>query len=134
MRYGIRVVNLSRDRHEVVTTTIAGKSVSVELPRLLFREVGVFVALPVPKVHALTVASLGFKNRQGCLDDKMRVFQHPQFGPMILATNRTLQSKLRVSDGSYSLDFTGPMASEVPPEQAEVPGNAAVPASSSGGQ
>ncbi|MBE3142945.1 MAG: DUF362 domain-containing protein [Planctomycetes bacterium] len=113
--YGIRVVNLSHDQHEVVTTTIAGKLVSVELPRLLLHEVDVFVTLPVPKIHALTVASLGFKNQWGCLGDKNRVTQHPQFDHMILAINKILQPKLCIFDGSYFLDYTGPMMGEAVP-------------------
>jgi uncharacterized protein (DUF362 family) len=110
--HGVRVVNLSRDKYEVVTTTIANKSVSVELPRILLREVDVFITLPVPKIHAMTVASLGFKNQWGCLGDNMRVTQHPQFDRAILAINKILKPKLCIFDGSYFLDYTGPMMGE----------------------
>ncbi len=121
--YGARIVNLSRDQHEVVTTTIAGTSVSVELPSLLLHEVDVFITLPVPKIHAMTVASLGFKNQWGCLGDKMRVTQHPRFDPMILAINKILKPQLCVFDGSYFLDYTGPMMGEAVPMNLIVAGN-----------
>lgn len=121
--YGIRVVNLSRDQHEVATTTIAGKSVSVELPSLLLHEVDVFITLPVPKIHAMTMVSLGFKNQWGCLGDKMRVTQHPRFDPMILAINKILKPQLCIFDGSYFLDYTGPMTGEAVPMNLIVAGN-----------
>jgi uncharacterized protein (DUF362 family) len=121
--YGIRIVNLSRDRHEKITTSVGGKPISVELPYLLLHEVDVFITLPVPKIHAMTVVSLGFKNQWGCLGDKMRVTQHPHFDRTILAINKMLKPKLCIFDGSYFLDYTGPMIGEAVPMNLIIAGN-----------
>lgn len=121
--YGVHVVNLSRDKQEIVKTTIGGKSVSIELPRILLHEVDVFITLPVPKIHAMTVASLGFKNQWGCLGDKMRVTQHPRFNPMVLAINKILNPKICIFDGTYFLDKTGPMTGEAVPMNLVIVGN-----------
>lgn len=113
--FGVCVVNLSRQPHETVTTTVAGRPVTVSLPGLLLHETDVFVTVPVPKIHAMTRVSLGFKNQWGCLGDKMRVTQHPQFDRAIVAINKLLNPKLCVFDGTYFLDHTGPMMGEAVP-------------------
>jgi uncharacterized protein (DUF362 family) len=110
--FGIQVVNLSKGKQEKATTRVAGKTISVELPSLLLHEVDVFITLPVPKVHALTGVSLGFKNQWGCLGDKMRVTQHPRFDETIVAINKLVKPQLCIFDGSVFLDYTGPLMGE----------------------
>ena len=99
--FGIHVVNLSKGAHESTTTVVGGKPITVDLPSLLLHEIDVFITLPVPKVHAMTGVSLGFKNQWGCLGDKMRVTQHPHFDRAILAINKTLNPRLCIFDGTY---------------------------------
>jgi uncharacterized protein (DUF362 family) len=108
-RAGVRVVNLSEGERERVTVPVAGQSVTVELPKLLLHDVDVFVTLPVPKVHAMTHVSLGFKNQWGCQPDTMRLRNHPRFAHMVLAINRALRTRFALFDGRYFLDRTGPM-------------------------
>lgn len=121
--HGIRVVNLSRERHEKATRVVAGRSVSVHLPSLLLHEVDVFITVPVPKVHAMTGVSLGFKNQWGCLGDEMRVTQHPQFDSAIVAINKILRPRLCIFDGTYFLDHTGPMMGEPVPMNLVIAGD-----------
>jgi uncharacterized protein (DUF362 family) len=121
--YGITVVNLSKCKQELATAMVNQKPVTVELPSLLLHEVDVFITAPVPKIHAMTGVSLGFKNQWGCLGDKMRVTQHPQFDRAILAMNKILKPQLCIFDGSYFLDYTGPMMGEAVPMNLIVAGN-----------
>lgn len=121
--YGVQVVNLSKGRHERATTTVGGRDITVELPTLLLHEIDVFVTLPVPKVHAMTRASLGFKNQWGCLGDKMRVTQHPQFDNSIIAINKLLKTRFCIFDGTYFLDHTGPMMGDAVPMNIVIAGD-----------
>jgi uncharacterized protein (DUF362 family) len=107
--YGIRIINLSKDHTQSVQMRIAGKNIKIELPRTLLHDVDVFMTVPVPKMHALTVASLGLKNQWGCLGDKMRVTQHPQFNRAIIAINKAVKTRICIFDGTYFLDHTGPL-------------------------
>jgi uncharacterized protein (DUF362 family) len=121
--HGIRVMNLSKQEHEIATATVAGKCISVLLPSVLLHETDVFVTVPVPKVHAMTGVSLGFKNQWGCLGDKMRVTRHPQFEHTILAINKLLKPRFCIFDGTYFLDHTGPMVGEAVPMNLVIAGN-----------
>ncbi len=121
--YAIQVVNLSKGRHETATATVSSKPVSVQLPSLLLHEVDVFITVPVPKVHAMTGVSLGFKNQWGCLGDKMRVTQHPHFDTAILAIHKLLKPRLCIFDGTYFLDHTGPMVGEPVPMNLVIAGD-----------
>ena len=111
-RYGIRIVNLSAGPCESRTVYIGGRSETVELPRLLFDQVDVFITLPVPKVHVMTRVSLGFKNQWGCQPGTMRLRNHPDFTRKILAIHKILKPRLAIYDGTYFLDKTGPMIGE----------------------
>jgi uncharacterized protein (DUF362 family) len=113
--FAIRVVNLSHYPHETAVTEVRGKAVSASLPSLLLHDVDVFITLPVPKIHAMTGVSLGFKNQWGCLGDKMRVNQHPRFDTVIVAINKLLKPRLCIFDGTYFLDGTGPMIGDPVP-------------------
>lgn len=108
-RFGVEVVNLSRIASEPVTGSIQGRSVSVDLPSRLLHEVDVFITLPVPKVHAMTRVSLGFKNQWGCLPSAMRLRHHASFSEKILLINRALKTRIAFFDAEYMLDRTGPM-------------------------
>lgn len=111
-RYGARVVNLSRGKHEVVKMRIGSKDVEITLPSLLLHDVDVFVTIPVPKIHAMTGVSLGFKNQWGCNPSTMRLREHSKFNEKIVAINKILNPKIVVYDGTFFLDKNGPMKGE----------------------
>lgn len=111
-RYGAQVVNLSKDKHEVVKLRVGSKDVEVTLPSLLLHDVDVFVTIPVPKIHAMTGVSLGFKNQWGCNPSTMRLREHSKFNEKIVAINKILNPKIVVYDGTYFLDKNGPMKGE----------------------
>ena len=127
--FGIRVVNLSKNPQKTVSVEVLGKPVSVQLPSVLLDDTDVFVTVPVPKVHAMTGVSLGFKNQWGCLSDNMRVTKHPQFDTTIVAINKILKPSLCIFDGTYFLDHTGPMMGEAVPMGMVIAGNDAGAAS-----
>ena len=108
-RYGVTVTNLSREPRERFTGEVAGRETSVELPAPLLHETDCFITLPVPKVHAMTVVSLGFKNQWGCIPSEMRILEHAEFAPKVLLIHRALRPKLALFDAKYILDRTGPM-------------------------
>lgn len=108
-RYGVQVVDLSTLPAEDGSAEVAGRQVSVRLPSLLLHETDVFVTLPVPKIHAMTGVSLGFKNQWGCQGDTMRLRGHPWFTEKVLAINKLVRSRIAIFDGTYFLDDNGPM-------------------------
>lgn len=108
-RYGARAVNLTRYPREEVETAIGGRSVRVELSRLLTRETDVFISVPVPKLHVMTRVSLGFKNQWGCLPDPKRLRSHSEFPRRVLAINKILKPQLVIFDGTWFLDRSGPL-------------------------
>lgn len=108
-RFGVRLVNLSREPTVEAQTIVRGKCFSVELPALLVDGVDVFISLPVPKVHAMTGVSLGLKNQWGCLPSPMRLRHHPQFTEMIVALHKILRPRAALYDGMYFLDRSGPI-------------------------
>lgn len=111
-RYGIEVVNLSKCEGKVQAVQIGNDSVAVELPAMLLSEIDFFITLPVPKVHAMTGVSLGFKNQWGCQPGTMRLRNHPDFSKKILAINQLVKPRLSLFDGTYFLDKIGPMVGE----------------------
>jgi len=108
-KYGVRLVNLSRVPAERRAVDVDGRSEEVILPSLLLHEIDVFITMPVPKVHAMTGVSLGFKNQWGCVPSVKRLRDHYRFARAILAINKLLRPKFAVFDGTYFLDRTGPM-------------------------
>ena len=114
-REQINVVNLTPLPSETVTGVVGGREVSVCLPSFLVHDVDVFISVPVPKVHAMTYVSLGFKNQWGCLPSPMRLHQHPEFCEKILLINKTVRPRLTIFDGTWLLDKTGPMVGEPVP-------------------
>lgn len=108
-RYGLHLMNLSEQPSERAEATVAGRKVGVVLPSVLLHECEVFITLPVPKVHAMTRVSLGFKNQWGCQPDVKRIRNHPDFDRKVLAINKLLKPRMAIFDGTYFLNRTGPM-------------------------
>lgn len=113
--HGIKVVNLTKCPQERAAAVVDGRRIEVELASLLLHDTDVFITVPVPKIHAMTGVSLGFKNQWGCLGDKMRVTQHPRFAETVLAVNKLVAPRLCIFDGTYFLDYTGPMMGQPVP-------------------
>lgn len=107
--HDVRAVNLSRLPREIARVMVAGREERVELPSLLIHDVDVFLTLPVPKVHALTGVSLGFKNQWGCLPDAKRLRHHHALARKLVAINSVLRPKIAIFDGLYFLDRGGPV-------------------------
>ena len=108
-RYGARAINLTNYLREEVEAEIAGRQVRVELSKLLTRETDVFITMPVPKLHAMTGVSLGFKNQWGCLPDVKRLRHHADFARKVLAINKILKPRMAIFDGTWFLDRSGPL-------------------------
>jgi uncharacterized protein (DUF362 family) len=128
-KYGIQVFNLSKDRTEPVTSTIAGRPVTVILPWRLLHETDLFITMPVPKTHVMTGVSLAFKNQWGCLPSTMRLMEHYEFDRKIVAINKLVNTRLTIMDGTYFLDGAGPMTGEVIQKNMIIASNQPGPAS-----
>jgi uncharacterized protein (DUF362 family) len=110
--FDVRAVGLTQMATRMVKTEVGGKEIAIELPRLLLDQVDVFITVPVPKIHAMTKVSLGFKNQWGCIPDVKCLKHHFDFKNKVLAIHRLLRTKLAVFDGSVFLDVNGPLAGE----------------------
>ncbi|MFC2030396.1 DUF362 domain-containing protein [Chloroflexota bacterium] len=108
-RYGARLVNLSRQPRKSVPLGLSKGRVKLSLPALLLDDIDVFVTLPVPKMHQVTVMSAAIKNQWGCIPDNMRLVNHPYFDEMILEINRLVGTRMALADGTYFLNRSGPM-------------------------
>lgn len=106
---GVQLVNLSNLPSETVKSKILGKTVEVQLPKLLLEEIDCFISVPVLKVHVMTTVTLSLKNSWGCLPDTMRCLQHQNIDYKLALIARHLKPKIVVVDGAYALDQHGPM-------------------------
>ena len=106
---GVQLVNLSNLPSETIKSKILGKTVEVQLPKLLLEEIDCFISVPVLKVHVMTTVTLSLKNSWGCLPDTMRCLQHQNIDYKLALIARHLRPKIVVVDGTYALDQHGPM-------------------------
>jgi len=109
-RYGVKVVNLSREPAVACTFATRRGPVCLSLPQFLLQEDFLTVTLPVPKVHCMTGVSLSYKNQWGCIPDMMRLRLHYYFNEIIGPINRLLNVRLAIVDGTYGLTKNGPIA------------------------
>ncbi len=107
--YGARLVNLSKEPRIPLTLNLSKRAVLLHLPSILVRDIDVFVTLPVPKIHQITLMSGAIKNQWGCIPDNMRLVNHPYFDEMVLEINRLVRTRLALADGTYFLNRSGPM-------------------------
>jgi len=107
-KFGIQVINLNEKESVTIDVAWKNKKRPLQLPRALLYETDVFISMPVPKVHCMTVVSLGYKNQWGCIPDTMRLRSHHMFSSAIVAINRALRPVI-LADGTYFLDNNGPM-------------------------
>jgi uncharacterized protein (DUF362 family) len=106
---GAELVNLSNIPSVWVSDKIQGKTVKVQLPKMLLEEVDCFISVPVLKVHVMTGVTLSIKNLWGCYPDTMRCLHHKHLGHKLALITKALNPKLAIIDGTYSLDGHGPM-------------------------
>ncbi len=105
---GIQVVNLCEGERELISFQSGWRRYQVPLPKMLLHDTEVFITMPVPKIHAMTVLSMAYKNQWGCVPDIMRLRRHYIFDDAIVAINRALKPAV-LSDGTFLLDEHGPM-------------------------
>ena len=110
-RYGIKIRNLSNEKMEEVNFKVRKGLYKIRFSSILLNEGDIFITMPVPKIHAMTVLSLGFKNQWGCIPDNMRLRLHHIFNELIVHINKLLNPYV-ISDGKYFLDKNGPMDGE----------------------
>lgn len=108
-RYGAKMLNLSERPRRMITNDVDGRSVSIELSAEMLDESDLFITMPVPKVHAMTYLTLGFKNQWGCVPDVKRLLHHSEFDHKIIAVNEALRTRIALFDGTYFLNRSGPM-------------------------
>jgi uncharacterized protein (DUF362 family) len=106
---GAELVNLSTVPSETVKSIIQGKSVKVELPKMLLHDIDCFISVPVLKVHVMTNVTLSMKNLWGCYPDTMRCLHHKYLSRKLALITRSLNPQLILIDGTYALDGHGPM-------------------------
>jgi len=109
---GVEIVSLSTLPSETVEGKISGKSIKVQLPKLLLEGVDCFISVPVFKVHAMTTVTLSLKNSWGCIPDTMRCLEHQDLVYKLALIATLLKPRIVVIDGTYALDKHGPMYGE----------------------
>jgi len=111
LREFVRRISLA-DLRVGLIMLVDSREIEIELPTLLVEETDFFITMPVPKVHAMTGVSLGFKNQWGCIPDVKRLRHHPDFVRKVIEINKILNTRLVVFDGTYFLNRSGPMSGE----------------------
>ena len=107
-QYGIEVVNLCEEERRMISFQSGWREYQLPLPTRLLDQTEVFITMPVPKIHCMTVLTLAYKNQWGCIPDIMRLRRHYIFNDAIIAINKALRPAV-LADGSYFLDQNGPM-------------------------
>jgi uncharacterized protein (DUF362 family) len=105
----LKLINLTHKPRTIKKTEIAGESISLELSKYLLEEVDVLITVPVLKVHAATIVSLGLKNLWGCIPNPMRLLYHPFLHKGIVAINKLYNPQISIIDATYGLNNSGPI-------------------------
>ncbi|MFO1476973.1 MAG: DUF362 domain-containing protein [Verrucomicrobiota bacterium] len=107
---GSRIVNLSFCEPEWMEVRAGFRRLRVPVPKLLLREIGAFITLPVPKVHLNTRVSMSIKNQWGCIQEPSeRLKLHPYFAEVMYELNSKLPLAHSIIDGRIGLNRSGPM-------------------------
>jgi len=105
-KYGVRVMNLtSAPRRRVRIDSRC----EVEFSAPLLDEFDLVLSAPVPKVHAMTRASLAIKNLWGCMPDPMRLRHHWNISEVLCFLVKELPTTAAICDGTHFLNEFGPM-------------------------
>ena len=106
---GATLVNLSSLNSAIYTKQIAGKEVSVRLPRFLVEDIALTISVPVLKVHAMTTVSLSIKNLWGCCPQDLRLLEHKDLSRKLALIAELVKARYGIVDATYGLDRHGPM-------------------------
>jgi len=110
--FGVRLVNLSTAPSRLTEIEVLGDAYREYLPIELLEDTDLFVTLPVPKIHAMTVYSGAVKNQWGCIPDKLRLRRHPDFVGLVWAVNMAVKPQLVLGDAEYVLNRSGPLVGD----------------------
>jgi uncharacterized protein (DUF362 family) len=103
-RYGVRLVNLTRER---VMTFPEPLLEGFGLPAIL-GECDCFISLPKLKTHALTYFTGALKNQWGCIPRPDRILLHKHIHTLIPRINQLLNPRLAIMDGLVAMEGRGP--------------------------
>jgi uncharacterized protein (DUF362 family) len=107
---GATITNVSFTEPEWLEVRVGFRRLRVPVPRLLLRDIGAFITLPVPKVHLNTGVSMSIKNQWGCIQEPSeRLKLHPYFAEVMYELNSRLPHAHSIIDGRYGLNRSGPM-------------------------
>ena len=103
-RYGVQLVNLTRDRWVTFPEPLLE---GFGLPAIL-GECDCFISLPKLKTHALTYFTGALKNQWGCILRPDRILLHKHINALIPRINRLLNPRLAIMDGLIAMEGRGP--------------------------
>jgi uncharacterized protein (DUF362 family) len=106
--YSVQIVSLGKEDWEFIRFNAKGRTHRVPLPKRLLYSTDLLISMPVPKIHCMTIVSLGMKNQWGCIPDPMRLRMHHVFNQAIVAINKLLNPAV-LADGMWFLNNNGPM-------------------------
>lgn len=106
---GFELINLSKHPSIKRTTIVNGKKITLSVSKFILEKIDTIITVPVLKIHASTIVSLGLKNQWGCLPDPMRLLYHPFLHEGIVAVNKIYNPQISIIDATYGLNRTGPI-------------------------
>jgi len=106
---GFELINLSKKPSINRSTVINNKKITLKVSKFILDKIDLLITVPVLKIHAATIVSLGLKNQWGCLPDPMRLLCHPFLHEGIVAVNKIYNPQISIIDATYGLDLNGPI-------------------------
>jgi len=106
---GFELINLTKKPSIFRDVSVDNVTIKLKVSKFILDKIDVLITVPVLKVHALTIVSLGLKNQWGCLPDPMRLLYHPFIHKGIVAVNKIYSPKISIIDATYGLNRTGPI-------------------------
>lgn len=108
-RYGVSVVNMSKQPRRDITIRCGLRAVTFPFPSAL-DEADVVASVAVPKIHMNTLVSMTVKNLWGCVPEtQARLRLHPFLDEVLHEVTKNLKRTIAVVDGRYGLNRSGPM-------------------------
>jgi uncharacterized protein (DUF362 family) len=103
-RYGVELVNLSKDRQVKCPEPLLE---GFDLPAII-GECDCFISLPKLKTHALTYFTGALKNQWGCIPRPDRILLHKHLHDLIPRLNQLLKPRLAIMDALTAMEGRGP--------------------------
>ncbi len=104
-KYGLNLVNLSRDEQVWVPNDILGKWNFGKT----FLDAEVFITLPTLKTHATTVFTGAIKNQWGCVPRRDRLVWHKYMDKLLSDIAELVPPKVTIMDGIVGMQGRGPI-------------------------